>query len=186
MRRGWAVLTLGLALSAWVLAQGRYQIGEPLSQEELEQWNLRPSILATGVGLPPGEGTVDEGARVYAAQCAACHGGSGQGGAFNRLVAEPFPITQETNPRDFAIGNYWQYPTTLFDYIRRAMPFTAPGTLKDPEVYALVAYILYQNGIIDGSQPMDARTLPKVVMPARALLELDPATQKKFPWMKLP
>lgn len=177
---------LAVALSALVLAQGRYQIGQPLSEEEVRQWNVRPSVLATGAGLPPGEGTVDQGAQVYAAQCAACHGGSGEGGAFNRLVAEPFPVTKETNPRDFAIGNYWPYPTTLFDYIRRAMPFATPGTLSDDEVYAVVAYLLYQNGIIDGSQPMNAATLPKVEMPARALLQLDPTTQKKFPWITLP
>ncbi len=187
MRRKWFYLALSaLALSALVLAQGRYQIGTPLSEQEVQEWNIRPSILANGVGLPPGEGTVDEGAKVYAVHCAGCHGATGEGGAFTRLVSEPFPITKEIDSVDFAIGNYWQYATTLFDYTRRAMPFATPGILSDSEVYAVVAYILYQNGVIDGSEPMNAQTLPKVQMPARALLELDPTTQKRFPWIKLP
>ncbi|RDI94572.1 cytochrome c [Meiothermus sp. QL-1] len=184
------LLLLALGLLAWVLAQpvgqGRYRIGTPLTPQEVERWNIRPSILPDGRGLPPGEGTVDEGEKVYNAQCLGCHGANGQGGVFNRLVGEPFPVTKDVDPVDFVIGNYWQYPTTLFDYIRRAMPFQAPGTLTDDEVYALVAYLLYQNGIIDGSEPMNAQTLPKVQMPARALLELDPTTQKRFPWIKLP
>jgi cytochrome c len=184
--RSWVAIGIVAILSAWVIAQGRYGIGQPLNEEEVRQWNIRPSILATGVGLPPGQGSVDDGAKTYEMQCAGCHGGSGEGGAFNRLVAEPFAISKETSNRDFAIGNYWQYPTTLFDYIRRAMPFATPGTLKDDEVYALVAYILYQNGIIDGTEPMNGETLPKVQMPARELLQLDPLTAKKFPWLKLP
>lgn len=190
MKRIWPVLALALLGLAWVLAQsssqGRYQIGTPLSEAEVQQWNIRPSILANGVGLPPGQGTVEEGEKVYVAQCLGCHGANGQGGVFNRLVGEPFPVTKDVAPEDFVIGNYWQYATTLFDYIRRAMPFQAPGTLKDDEVYALVAYLLYQNSIIDGNEPMNAKTLMEVEMPARALLELDPTTQKRFPWIKLP
>lgn len=186
MKRLAIFLLLVVALVVTALAQTSYELGQPLSNEEVTAWNLRPSILATGMGLPEGEGSVDQGAEVYAAQCAACHGASGEGAAFNRLVAEPFPITPETSSRDYAIGNYWTYATTLFDYIRRAMPFYAPGTLKDTDVYAVVAYLLYQNGVIDGSEPMNAQTLTQVAMPARELLQLDPATRKQFPWLQLP
>jgi hypothetical protein len=105
---------------------------------------------------------------------------------FNRLVSEPFPITPDTEPVEYAIGNYWQYPTTLFDYIRRAMPFGQAGTLTDEEVYHLVAFLLYMNGIIDASTPVNQATLPKIRMPARELLHLDPETQRRFPWLTLP
>ena len=182
-----ALAALAVIAFVWAASPAtRYGLGQPLTQDQVDFWNIHPSILADGRGLPPGKGTVDEGAQVYQAQCAACHGASGEGGAFNRLVAEPFPVGRETSPRDFAVGNYWQYSTTLFDYIRRAMPFSAPGSLKDDEVYAVVAWILYQNGIIDGNEPMNAQTLPKVKRPSRDNLVLDPVTQKKYPWMKLP
>lgn len=174
------LLALGLAMAA------RYHLGTPLTPEQVGQYDLRPAVLPDDRGLPHGQGGVEEGARIYAERCASCHGKSGEGYPFNRLVAEPFPITPETESTQFAIGNYWQYPTTLFDYIRRAMPYGNAGSLSADEVYALVAWLLYQNGITDGSQPMNAQTLPKVAMPARALLQLDPETHKRFPWLKLP
>ncbi|MBI5811559.1 MAG: c-type cytochrome [Meiothermus silvanus] len=174
------LLALGLAMAA------RYHLGTPLTPEQVDPYDLRPAVLPDGRGLPPGQGRVEEGAKIYAEKCASCHGKSGEGYPFNRLVAEPFPITPETESSQFAIGNYWQYPTTLFDYIRRAMPYGNAGSLSADEVYALVAWLLYQNGITDGSQPLDAQTLPKVAMPARALLQLDPETHKRFPWLKLP
>jgi len=102
------------------------------------------------------------------------------------LVAEPFPITPATEPVEFAIGNYWQYATTLYDYIRRAMPFGAPGTLTNEEVYHLVAFLLYMNGIIEAHEPINQKTLPQVRMPARELLDLDPETKRRFPWLTLP
>jgi cytochrome c len=129
---------------------------------------------------------VAEGERICAEKCASCHGKSGEGYPFNRLVSEPFPITPDTEPVEYAIGNYWQYPTTLFDYIRRAMPFGQAGTLTDEEVYHLVAFLLYMNGIIDASTPVNQATLPKIRMPARELLHLDPETQRRFPWLTLP
>jgi cytochrome c len=178
-------LLLGL-LALGLAAASRYQLGTPLTPEQVEQYDLYPVVLPDGRGLPPGQGGVEEGGRVYAEKCAACHGKNGEGYPFNRLVAEPFPIAPETEPVEYAIGNYWQYPTTLFDYIRRAMPYGNAGSLSADELYAVVAWLLYQNGIIDGSQPMNAQTLPKVEMPARALLQLDPQTHKRFPWLELP
>lgn len=178
------ILAVLLLLSAALAA--RYGLGTPLSEEQVRAYDIRPAVLPDGRGLPPGQGTVEEGGRIYAARCASCHGQNGEGYPFNRLVSEPFPITLDTDPVNFAIGNYWQYPTTLFDYIRRAMPYGAAGTLTPEEVYAVVAWLLYQNGIIDGSQPMNAETLPKVRMPARELLKLDPETKRRFPWLTLP
>lgn len=128
------------------------------------------AVKPDGTGLPAGSGTVHEGAVLYAAQCASCHGVTGVEGPFNVLVA---PDTATALPFDQApqrvkaIGNYWPYATTLFDYIRRAMPFNAPGSLSDKEVYSLTAYLLYANRLIAANAVIDARTLPAVVMPAR-------------------
>ncbi|WP_156860465.1 c-type cytochrome [Thermus islandicus] len=174
------LVVLGLAFAA------RYRLGTPISEELAAQYDLRPVVLPDGRGLPPGEGKVEEGRRIYAEKCASCHGANGEGYPFNRLVSEPFPITPDTEPVEYAIGNYWQYPTTLFDYIRRAMPFGQGGTLSNEEVYHLVAYLLYMNGITDASTPVNQATLPRIRMPARDLLHLDPETKRRFPWLTLP
>jgi cytochrome c5 len=123
-----------------------------------------------GAGLPPGKGSAADGARVYAARCAACHGKSGREGPNDVLVAPapPSGFSFAQNPKlPRAIGNYWPYATTLFDYIRRAMPPDAPGSLSDDEVYALVAHLLVWNQIIAADAVLDAASLPKVRMPAR-------------------
>ncbi|NHK37965.1 c-type cytochrome [Thermus thermophilus] len=174
------LVVLGLAFAA------RYRLGTPISEELAAQYDLRPVVLPDGRGLPPGEGKVEEGRRIYAEKCASCHGANGEGYPFNRLISEPFPITPDTEPVEYAIGNYWQYPTTLFDYIRRAMPFGQGGTLSNEEVYHLVAYLLYMNGIIDAGTPVNQKTLPQIRMPARELLELDPETRRRFHWLTLP
>jgi S-disulfanyl-L-cysteine oxidoreductase SoxD len=126
---------------------------------------LNWSVLPDGTGLPPGEGTVESGASLYRAQCASCHGVEGEGTpAGNRLVGwEPIDGTGWNR----TIGNYWPYATTLFDYIRRTMPFEAPGSLTDEEVYALTAYLLHRNEIIPADGVMNRGTLPRVEMPAR-------------------
>lgn len=178
-----ALLLLGLALTALA---ARYGLGTPLTEEAVAAYDLRPIVLPDGRGLPPGEGRVAEGERIYQARCASCHGATGEGYPFNRLVSEPFPVTPEMEPAEYAIGNYWPYATTLFDYIRRAMPFGDPGTLTDEEVYHLVAWLLYMNGITDLDDPINQDTLPQIRMPARELLDLDPETARRFPWLTLP
>ena len=123
------------------------------------------SIPPSGAGLPPGSGTARQGAALYAAKCAACHGKNGAGKPADALaggigsLATPAPVR--------TVGSYWPYATTLFDYIRRAMPLSSPLSLPDDEVYALSAYILHLNGIIDENAPMTAATLPAVKMPNR-------------------
>jgi len=127
---------------------------------------------STGEGLPAGRGTHAEGAALYALQCASCHGAKGEGmPPYPRLVSAP-----EDTTFDFGndvkhvktVGNYWPYATTLYDYIHRTMPFSAPGSLAPNEVYALVAFLLAENGVIARTATMDARSLPAVRMPARA------------------
>lgn len=162
-----------LALGAAVLAQSpadppRYGIGRPATAEDIRALDI--DVMPDGRGLPSGSGTVAEGAAVYAAKCAACHGARGEGGSADRLVGRNDGDSFEfaTNPKLIrTVGSYWPYATTLYDYTFRSMPFTAPGTLTPGETYSLVAYLLFLNRIVPESAVMDARTLPQVVMPAR-------------------
>ena len=151
-----AVMLLVLWAAVTATAQTRYGLGRPATPEEIKAIDI--DVMPDGRGLPAGRGTVAEGATIYAAKCASCHGAKGQGGAADRLVtSEP---TQRT------VGNYWPYATTLYDYTFRSMPFMQPGSLTPNETYALVAFILNLNGIVPESAVMDASSLPKVVMPA--------------------
>ncbi len=154
------VLTLAL-VSTMVFAQTP-KLGKPISAAELATWDI--NVLPDGTGLPPGNGTPAEGARVYAAKCAACHGQEGKGGVNARLVGGE-PIKNMESEK--TIANFWPYATTLFDYIRRAMPYRQPRSLTNEEVYALTAYILSLNKIIGENDGMNAQTLPKVRMPNR-------------------
>jgi S-disulfanyl-L-cysteine oxidoreductase SoxD len=154
------VLTLAL-ISSSVFAQTP-KLGKPVSAAELATWDI--NVLPDGTGLPPGNGTPAEGARVYAAKCAACHGQEGKGGVNARLVGGE-PIKNMESEK--TIANFWPYATTLFDYIRRAMPYRQPRSLTNEEVYALTAYILSLNKIIGENDGMNAQTLPKVRMPNR-------------------
>jgi S-disulfanyl-L-cysteine oxidoreductase SoxD len=137
-------------------------LGQPLSHADLAAWDI--NVLPDGSGLPKGSGTAAQGAPIYAQKCAACHGEQGKGGINAALVGAP-PMKGMDSPK--TIANFWPYSTTLFDFIRRAMPFAQPRSLSDEEVYALTAYILAQNKLIGEQDVMDAQTLPKVRMPNR-------------------
>jgi len=152
-------------------------IGSPATPEQIAALDI--DVRPDGTGLPSGSGTARDGAGVYAQKCASCHGANGEGGAAEALVsAEPkdtAPFGPEyerwrgTRPDvPFTIGNYWPYATTLFDYVRRAMPASAPGSLTSDETYALVAWLLAKNEIITEGDTMYRETLPRVRMPARA------------------
>jgi mono/diheme cytochrome c family protein len=131
---------------------------------------LDVDVRPDGKGLPTGEGTSAAGKVIFATKCAACHGVEGIGGPNGSLVS-----TNEagTKRREKTIGNYWPYATTVFDYIRRAMPFSEPGSLTNAEVYSLTAYLLNANGIITEKTIINAQTLPTVVMPAQKLFVPD-------------
>ncbi|MFY0255688.1 c-type cytochrome [Chitinophaga sp. 30R24] len=124
--------------------------------------SLDIAIRPDGNGLPPGSGNAVSGKKIYLAKCALCHGETGAEPTPNRLVA---PIGDTAHVK--TIGNYWPYATTIFDYIRRAMPFNAPGSLSNDEVYHLTAFLLYRNQIIDSTLQLNAMNLPKIVMPAK-------------------
>ena len=138
-------------------------LGRPATQAEIAGWDI--SIAPDGRGLPRGAGTPAEGALVYAQKCQACHGEKGAGGPNDRLVGGQGTLASKTPVR--TVGSYWPYATTVFDYVRRSMPFIQPLTLTDSEVYAVTAYLLSLNGVIGERDVMDAETLPKVKMPNR-------------------
>ncbi len=175
-----------LVLVALALAFAeRLGLGRELTPEELRAYDVTPVVLPDGRGLPEGEGDYATGFEIYAFECASCHGPNGEGAPFDRLVAAE-PFSPELPPHRFAIGNYWPYATTLFDYIYRAMPFQEPHRLSADEVYALVAYLLVENGIVPEDFVASRETLPKVRMPARERLRIDPLTRELYPWVELP
>jgi S-disulfanyl-L-cysteine oxidoreductase SoxD len=158
---------LAIAACVCVLAMGvaRAQsphLGKPISQADLAEWDI--NILPDGSNLPPGSGKAADGAKVFADQCTLCHGDHGQGGIAARLIGGP-PKASLNGGK--TIANYWPYATTLFDFIRRAMPYTQPRSLSDQEVYSLVAFILAENKLIGADDEINAATLPKVHMPNR-------------------
>jgi len=132
--------------------------------EQLATWDI--SIGPDGAGLPPGRGAAAEGEVVYNMRCAACHGERGAGKPNDRLVGGVGTLTGDQAPIK-TVGSYWPYATTLFDYTRRAMPWNAPRSLSDEQVYAVTAYILNLNGIISATDEINAQTLAKVRMPNR-------------------
>jgi S-disulfanyl-L-cysteine oxidoreductase SoxD len=123
------------------------------------------SVGPDGAGLPPGSGTPAQGEAVFNTKCIACHGPHGAGIVNDQLVGGQGTLTTTTPIK--TIGSYWPYATTVFDYVRRAMPYQTPHSLSDPEVYALTAYLLSLNGVIAKDAVMDAKTLPQVKMPNR-------------------
>ena len=148
-------------------ADTRLGVGEPVTEAELGAYF---SIPPSGKGLPPGHGTAQEGAAVFQEHCAACHGEKLQGNmspgiGADRLVGGRGSLASD-NPIK-TTESYWPYATTLFDYVKRAMPFNAPGSLTDDQVYAVVAYILSEGHVIMPDETLDATSLPKVQMPNR-------------------
>jgi cytochrome c len=149
-------------------APDHFGFGSDASEARIALWDI--DVKPDGEGLPPGSGTVAQGQRVFLTHCAACHGVTGTEGPNDRLVG-----TAEWKewPDGQTVGNYWPYATTLYDYIRRAMPQLTPGILTSDETYAVVGYILNLNGLVPTDAVMDATTLPAVEMPARDRFVLD-------------
>lgn len=164
----------GTAGAGYVLpddAPERFSFGAEASEARVAMWDI--DVKPDGEGLPEGSGTVQEGEQVYMTQCIACHGLTGVEGPYDRLVAtDPW----EQWPVNRGIGNYWPYATTLYDYIRRAMPQLTPGSLTADETYAVIAYLLYRNEIVAEDAIMSRETLPAVQMPARGRFVVDDRT----------
>ena len=171
----------------WVLATGlawplvaqspTYGLGRAARPDEIKAWDF--AISPDGKELPPGSGSAAEGARIYIASCAACHGKTGKEGPNDVLVGGQG--TLNTNKPVKTVGSYWPYATTVWDYINRAMPFNKPGSLSADQVYAVTAYLLSLNGIIKEDAVMNAKTVPLVKMPNRNGLIGDPRPDWKSP-----
>jgi len=162
------VLVLACATAS---AGPRYGLGRPPTRDEIAAADI--SISPAGVGLPAGRGTAREGEVVYLARCAGCHGVHGEGvGDFPALVGGRGTLATKTAV--LTVGSYWPFATTLFDYIRRAMPYTAPGSLRPDEIYAVAAFVLSKNEVIGPELVVDAHTLPRIVMPNADGFRADP------------
>jgi mono/diheme cytochrome c family protein len=164
MHDRWLLAAALLGLGCGVVWAQSPDLGRVATPEEIAPWDI--SIDPSGAGLPPGGGTARQGEAIFAAKCAACHGEKGAGKPNDQLVGGGGTLTGDKPPVK-TVGSYWPYATTLFDYIRRAMPLNESKSLANDEVYALAAYLLQLNGIIGESDTMDAQTLPKVRMPNR-------------------
>ncbi len=178
MRRHLAIALGALALAACKLDSRDDYLGEKDPKQfglghaatAAEVAALNVDVLPSGEGLPTGSGTPEQGATIYAANCASCHGANGEGkppypqllggpkGNFNFATDFKIPKT---------IGNYWPYATTLYDYIRRAMPLMTPGSLTADQTYAVTAYLLEREGIVPAGQALDAKSLAVIQMPAK-------------------
>ena len=152
-----------LALSAAAFGQSP-NLGKPITPEDLAAWDI--SIGPDGAGLPPGSGTAKQGEAVFTAKCQACHGAKGAGQPNDRLVGGQGSLPGD-KPAIKTVGSFWPYATTLFDYVRRAMPYVESKSLSPDETYAVVAYILNLNGVVGDADVINAQTLPNVKMPNR-------------------
>jgi len=163
-----------VAAALLVLPAYASDFGRPASPDEIKLWNL--DVRPDGTGLPDGSGTAAHGKEIFAENCAACHGDKGQGGIKDRLVGGQGTLTSDHPIR--TVGSFWPYAATLFDYIHRAMPYQAPGSLGVDDYYALTAYLLSLNGILPADGKLDKETLPKVKMPNRDGFIPDPEFSK--------
>jgi cytochrome c len=158
------VVTAATFVAAGTALAESPNLGRVATPEEIASWDI--SIAPDGAGLPPGSGTSEQGEAVYAAKCLACHGENGAGkpndalaGGRGTLVGDQAPVK--------TVGSFWPYATTIFDYVRRAMPLNDSKSLTNDETYAIVAYLLQINGIIGRGEQIDASTLPAIRMPNR-------------------
>lgn len=158
---------IALALISPVLA---YDFGRPATPDEIALWDI--DVRPDGKGLPPGSGTAARGKEVFAENCAVCHGDNGVGGIKDRLAGGQGTLASDAPVK--TVGSYWPYATTLFDYIHRAMPYQAPGSLSNDDTYAVAAYILSLNDILPTDATLDRDSLPKIKMPNRDGFVPDP------------
>lgn len=140
----------------------RFGFGRAARQEEIKAWDI--DVMPDGRGLPAGTGRLKSGLLIYQSKCVSCHGNGDQGST--ELPGGPLFLDHPTE-KTKTIGTYWPYATTIFDYVRRAMPYNAPGSLSNQEVYDLTAFLLFANKIIPENAVINQHSLPKIVMPAK-------------------
>jgi cytochrome c5 len=159
------MIAIGSATPAWAAKSGgagQYGIGTAATAEEIAGWDI--DIRPDGKGLPPGSGSVEDGEMMYEEKCASCHGSFGEGvGRYPVLSGGEGSLTEERP--DKTVGSFWPYASTLWDYIHRAMPFPQPQSLSDEEVYAITAYVLYLNDLVEDDFVLTADNLADIEMP---------------------
>jgi S-disulfanyl-L-cysteine oxidoreductase SoxD len=173
---------MGAGLLPLLAQSPTYGVGRAPTPEEVKAWD--DAIPPSGRELPPGGGTAIDGAKVYAAKCASCHGKTGTEGPNDRLVGGQGTLTTQRPVK--TVGSYWPYATTVWDYINRSMPFNKPGSMTADEVYAVTAYVLSLNKIIREDEVMNAKTLPQVRMPNREGFIADPRPDWESPHTSTP
>jgi S-disulfanyl-L-cysteine oxidoreductase SoxD len=172
-----AIIAALLSSLIGAAAQSPYGIGHAPTPAEIAGWNI--DVGRDGSALPPGSGSVSHGREVFAQLCAACHGEKGEGSVGDRLVGGQGTLATSNPVR--TVVSYWPYAPRLFDYIRRAMPQNAPGSLSNDDVYAVSAYILNLNSLVPDGASLDAKSLPGVKMPNRKMFVGDPRHDVKNP-----
>jgi cytochrome c len=170
------LITVFLIAGAVGAPPPRYGIGRTAPAELIRRWDI--TVSPDGRGLPPGQGTARAGQGLYERSCAACHGLQGEGQGDYPPLAEGRGTLATAKPVQ-TVGSFWPYATTVWDYVHRAMPYQAPGSLKPDEVYALTAYILYLNKIVKRDEILSRQTLPSVKMPNRDGFVPDPRPDVK-------
>ena len=161
MRNSLLLISLGVSGMGAAAADDGPGLGEELTAAQLESVDF--TIMPDGDGLPAGSGNAISGREVYRQDCLACHGENGTGGVNDVLSGGHGSLT---GPRpQKTVGSFWPFATTVFDYVRRAMPFQTPGSLSNEEIYAVTAYLLFVNDIIAEDVEMNAKSLPRVKMP---------------------
>lgn len=157
------ILFAGIFMTSAVQAEDAPHLGKELTTQRISATEF--TVWPNGEGLPEGSGNAATGEKLYQAHCFACHGKNGEKGINDRLAGGRGTINSPKPMK--TVGSYWPYATTLFDYIRSAMPYQRPGTLADDEVYSLTAYILHLNGIVARNTDINPTSLPQIQMPNR-------------------
>jgi S-disulfanyl-L-cysteine oxidoreductase SoxD len=160
------VVLVALAACGSLFAQAPdyKNVGQAPTDAQVKAWNI--DVSPDGKGLPPGSGTAKEGAKIFAEKCAPCHTPSAEGGKLGPRLVGGSGTLKSLHPVQ-TVGSYWAFPTTLWDYINRAMPRGQGGSLTPDEVYSLSAFLLYRNDIVKEDDVLDAKSLPKIQMPNR-------------------
>ena len=160
-----------MTVSAVAEEAGYYGLGRAATEEEIAGWDI--DVRPDGVGLPAGSGSVEDGELLYEEKCSTCHGSFGEGEGRWPILAGGEGTLDEEKPEK-TVGSYWPYASTLWDYIHRAMPFTAPQSLSDDETYALTAYVLYLNDIVDEEFVLTQESFQEIEMPNKDGFFIDP------------
>ncbi|WP_316824421.1 cytochrome c [Pedobacter miscanthi] len=171
LKTAFVPIQVQLPLTDSLKRPAKFGFGRPATAQEIAVWDI--DVRPDGKGLPAGQGDVKKGRVLYAQKCAMCHGVDGTEKPGLKLPGNALVGDTSATSKPKTIGNYWPYATTLFDYMRRAMPYNLPGSLSNDEVYSITAYLLNANKIIKADVVLDAKNLHKVVMPAKKLFIMD-------------